>query len=138
MVILISNIIIIVIINIINAIGGSTWTLTSAPSSSWSSIASNSAGSFLFAAQNNGGGIYTSIAFSPTSQPSSSPSSNPTVRGPNDPAYDITIPVTVLTSSPNLMTVTLTNLVTLTPSLYSLYLLTLFTRVSSTAKYLCT
>jgi len=45
-------------------IGGKTWTQTSAPGSNWISIASNSTGQFLVAAQTYGGTqsgyIYTS------------------------------------------------------------------------------
>ena len=53
-----------IIVVIMITIGGKTWTQTSAPGSNWISIASNSTGQFLVAAQTYGGTqsgyIYTS------------------------------------------------------------------------------
>lgn len=57
-------------------LGGLNWTTTSSYNN-WLSVASSSSGNVL-AAVVNGGGIYTSFEFAPSSQPSSSPSSSPT------------------------------------------------------------
>ena len=43
------------------ALGGGTWTLTSAPSANWNGLASDSTGTYLAAAIDNGG-IYISTS----------------------------------------------------------------------------
>ena len=75
-----SSIIILKIITIIiiDPVGGSAWSLTSAPLGYWQSIASDSVGSVLVAGGTNSGGTYVSYDFSPSSHPSSVPSTQPT------------------------------------------------------------
>ena len=50
-------------LTIIIIIGGSSWSLTSAPNGNWISIASDSTGTYLAAVQGTGNGnIYTSTS----------------------------------------------------------------------------